>query len=185
MSAHGCGGAAVIGMAQGDDFGGAGVAAGGEDGGFVGFGAAVGEERFAQRAGGRDLGQFLAPAPPAARWRRRWRRVRSLSIWAWTLALTVVVAVADADGDDAAEEIEVLVAIGVPDVLIFGMRDDQRFLEVMEDRREEEFFLREKDFLFRHELMPLPDHRTCRGGGRGRTARSCGLRRSCPGRDRR
>jgi hypothetical protein len=65
-------------------------------------------------------------------------------------AVHEVVAVADADGDDAAEEIEVLVAIGIPNVLIFGMRDDQRFPEVIEDRREEEFFLREKDFLFRH-----------------------------------
>ena len=34
----------MIGVAEGDDIAGAGVAAGEHDGGFVGFGAAVGEE---------------------------------------------------------------------------------------------------------------------------------------------
>ena len=72
----------------------------------------------------------------------------SVSICAMDLGVHLVVAVADADGDDAAEEIEVLVAVGVPDVLILGARDDQRFLEVMEDGGEEEFLVGEDDFFF-------------------------------------
>ena len=42
------------------------------------------------------------------------------------------VAMAHADGDDAAEEIQVLIAVGVPNELIFGAFDDQGFLEIME-----------------------------------------------------
>ncbi len=52
-------GAAVIGMAQRDDFGIAGVAARGEDCGFVGLGAAVGEEGFGEFAAGRECGDLL------------------------------------------------------------------------------------------------------------------------------
>ncbi len=37
------------------------------------------------------------------------------------LGVHLVVAMADADGDDAAEEIQILVAVGIPDVLIFGV----------------------------------------------------------------
>ena len=61
-----------------------------------------------------------------------------------------IVTMADADGEDATEEIEILVAIGIPDELVFGAFDDERVFEIVEDRREEEFFLREDDFLFSH-----------------------------------
>ena len=60
------------------------------------------------------------------------------------------IAVAHAHRNDAAEEVEILVAVRIPDVLIFRVRDDQRFFEVMEDRREKKLPLGEKDFLFRH-----------------------------------
>ena len=49
------------------------------------------------------------------------------------LGVDLVVAVADADGHDAAEEIQILVAVGVPDILVLGARDDQRLLVEMED----------------------------------------------------
>ena len=38
------------------------------------------------------------------------------------LGIHLIVAVADADGDDSAEEIQVLVAVGIPDILIFRVR---------------------------------------------------------------
>jgi len=66
------------------------------------------------------------------------------------LFIDLVVAVADTDGYDAAEEIEILIAVDVPDVLVFGVGNDEGFLEVMEDRGKEEFFLREEDLLFGH-----------------------------------
>jgi hypothetical protein len=68
------------------------------------------------------------------------------------LGIHLIVAMADAHGDDAAEEIEVLVAVGIPHVLILGARYDERFLVEVEDAREEEFLVRENDFVFSHEL---------------------------------
>ena len=62
----------------------------------------------------------------------------------------LIVAMADADSEDATEEIEILVAIGIPDKLVFGAFDHERVFEIVEDGREEEFFLREDDFLFSH-----------------------------------
>ncbi len=59
-----------------------------------------------------------------------------------------LVAVADADGDDAAEEIEVLIAVGVPDMLVLGVGDDEGLLVVMEDGGEKEFFVGEDYFFF-------------------------------------
>ena len=62
----------------------------------------------------------------------------------------LIVAMADADSEDATEEIEILVAIGIPDKLVFGAFDDERVFEIVKDRGEEEFFLGEDDFLFSH-----------------------------------
>ena len=76
----------------------------------------------------------------------------SVSICVVHFGVNLIVAVADADGDDAAEEIEILVAVGVPDVLIFRARHDQRLLEIMKDRREKEFFIGKNDFVFCHRL---------------------------------
>ena len=147
--AHGQRRAAVIGVAQRHDFGRSGVAAGGENRGFVGFGAAVGEERFGELAGGRDLGQFL---------RERGLRligedggyVLQLVDLRVQLLVHLFVAVADADGDDAAEEIQILIAVRVPHVLIFGVRDHQRFFVVVEDGGEEMVAVGEQDVFFGH-----------------------------------
>ena len=65
------------------------------------------------------------------------------------LRVDLIVAVADANRNDAAEEIEVLVAVRVPDILILGARDDERLVEVVEDRGEEEFLVGQDDFFFR------------------------------------
>jgi hypothetical protein len=56
----------------------------------------------------------------------------------------------DADGDDAAEKVQVLIAVHVPNVLVSSVRDDQRLLEVMKDARKKVLALSEKDLLFRH-----------------------------------
>jgi hypothetical protein len=56
--------------------------------------------------------------------------------------------VAHADGDDAAEKVQVLIAVGVPNVLVLGVGDDQRLLVVMKDARKQVLALSEKDLLF-------------------------------------
>ena len=66
------------------------------------------------------------------------------------LFVHVVVAVTDADGDDAAEEIQILISIGVPHVLILGVGDHQRFLVVVEDGGEEMVPVGEEDVFFGH-----------------------------------
>jgi hypothetical protein len=43
------------------------------------------------------------------------------------------------DGDDAAEEIQVLVIVGVIDELVFGALHHQRRIEVVEYRRKQVF----------------------------------------------
>ena len=62
----------------------------------------------------------------------------------------LLVAVADAHGDDAAEEVEILVAVGVPDVLVLGAVDDQRLFVIVEDGGEEEFLIGKNDLVFGH-----------------------------------
>lgn len=51
------------------------------------------------------------------------------------------VAVADRDGQDAAEEIKILAAFDVPDVLHFGVVGDEGFLVVVSDGRPDVFFV--------------------------------------------
>src|ERR1035441_6983903 len=118
---HGLRGTAVIGVAQRHDLRTAGIAARRQNGGFVGFGAAVGEERFGQLAIGRERGDFLGKS-----------RLRFIGVdggdvlqgvhLAVDLGVDLLIAVAHADGDDAAQKIQVLIAVRVPDVLIFGAR---------------------------------------------------------------
>jgi hypothetical protein len=42
-------------------------------------------------------------------------------------SVDLVVAVTDGYGNDAAKEVQILTAIGVPDVLVFRVREDERF----------------------------------------------------------
>ena len=66
------------------------------------------------------------------------------------LAIDVVIAMANADGDDAAEEIQVLISVRIPNVLILGVRNHERFLVVMEYRRKKIVAIREDDLFFGH-----------------------------------
>ena len=66
------------------------------------------------------------------------------------LRVDAVVAVADADRHDAAEEIEILVAVGVPDVLVLGARDHQRLLVIVKDRGKQKLPIGQDDFVLGH-----------------------------------
>jgi len=62
------------------------------------------------------------------------------------------IGMADADGQDTAKEIEILAAIGVPNILVLAARDHQRLLIIVEDRWKEIFPVGEDDFLFGHDF---------------------------------
>ncbi len=146
---HGHGRAAVVGVPERDDLARPGVTAGGEDCGFVGFGAAVGEEGLGQLSARGDSGQLL-----------RQRRLRLISedrgdvLHGLQLLHDLPgygrVGMADADGHDAAEEIQILVAVGIPDELVPGARQHQGSLVVVKHRGEDVLLLREYDFIFGH-----------------------------------
>ena len=118
----------MIAVAQRDDFVRAGVAARGQNGGFIGFGAAVGEEALGQLAARSDAGDALGQRGLRLIGEHG-RDVLQLVDLLVNLSIHRLVAMADADGDDAAEEIQILIAVGVPDELILGVRDDQRLLD--------------------------------------------------------
>ena len=137
----------------------AGIAAGGEDGGLVGFGTAIREETLGEFAAGRDPGHAFGE-----RYLRLVRKhsgdVLQLAHLFHDLLVHGLVAVADADGDDAAEEIEVLVAVSVPDELVFGAFDDQRLLEVMEHAGEQVALAGKDDLLLCHAVFITHFRRT-------------------------
>ena len=60
---------------------------------------------------------------------------------------------ADADGHDAAQEIEKLLALDVPNILALGMVDHHRVLEVGGDAVEKVFLLFANDFVFSHGFL--------------------------------
>src|ERR1041384_426140 len=65
-----------------------------------------------------------------------------------------VVAVPHAHRDDPAEEVQILVAVRVPDILVLGPHYYQRFLVEVENAGKQEFLVGENDFFFRHETPP-------------------------------
>ena len=142
---------AVVGMAQRHDLGVAGVAAGGEDGGLIGLGSAVGEETLGELAIRRDGGDLLGQSGLRLIGEHGGDVLQGINLLV-DLGVDLVVAMAHAHGDDPAEEVQVLIAVGVPDILILGARDDQRLLIVMKDGGEEEFLISENDFVFSHGL---------------------------------
>ncbi len=60
------------------------------------------------------------------------------------------VAVAHADGDDAAEKIEILIAVRIPHELVFCVCHHQWFPIVVKYAREKILLIRQNDFLLRH-----------------------------------
>jgi len=132
-------------VAQGDDV----VAAGGhareKDGGFVGFAAGAGEEALLQVARG-DLGDFFGEGHDVFVGIERGGVLQAIDLRG-DFAGDLGVAVADGDGQDAAEEIEVLVAVEIPEVLHLAAVGDQGLLEVVGDRGPEVFFVLGDDFV--------------------------------------
>jgi len=110
----------MVGVPQRDNFRGPRVAARGENGGLVGFGAAGGEKRFGQFLHRCDLGELFCQ-----------RRLRFIGEHGGDvlqavdlrvqLAIHFFIAMPDADGYDAAEKVQVLIPVGIPDVLILGV----------------------------------------------------------------
>jgi hypothetical protein len=62
----------------------------------------------------------------------------------------LVVAMAHAHRHDAAQEIQVLIAIRIPEVLILGARNHQRLLIEVEDRGKQKLLIGKNNFVFGH-----------------------------------
>ncbi len=118
--------AAGIGVAQPHNVVGAGGHAREQDGGFVGFAAGIGEEALLQSAG-RDLGDFFGQIDDGFVGVERRGVLQAVDL-RLDLAGDLGIGVADGDGQDAAEEVEVLAAFEIPDVLHAGAVDDERVL---------------------------------------------------------
>ena len=78
------------------------------------------------------------------------------------------IAVADGNGEDAAEEVEVLVAVEVPEVLHLAAVGDQRLLEVVGDRGPEIFLVLGDDFVAARAAGELGSRNRVSGSGHGR-----------------
>ena len=63
-----------------------------------------------------------------------------------------LVAVTDAHGEDAAEEIQVLVAVGVPNELVLCAGQHQRIFVVVEYCGEQILLVGKNDFVFGHKI---------------------------------
>ena len=137
-------------MTQGDDVLALGVNLRQQHRGLVGLGAAVGEERFFQPPR-RDLRElFRQPHLRLIGVERR--HVLHLMGLLVNGAGDFVVAVADADRENAAEEIQILLALNVIDVLILRMFDHQRLVIVRRHAREQILLLLLENFFFVHKL---------------------------------
>lgn len=137
--------AAGIGVAQSHHIEVAGGHAREKDGGFVGFRAGIGEKALLQIAGsdGRD---FFGERDDVLIGIKRGRVLEAVHLRGH-LAGDLGVAVADGDSEDAAKEIEVLVAVEIPDVLHRAAVGHQRLLEVVGHRGPEVFLVLGDDFV--------------------------------------
>ena len=140
--------AAAVAVAQREDVLALGMKLSEKNGSLVGLGAAVGKKRLLQfsrrhggelfceadvRFGGVERGNVLEPS--------------GLLL---DRAGDFVVAVPDADSDDAAEEIEILLAVKIVNVTAFRVVDDQRLVIVVGDAGKKVLPVLIKNFLFFH-----------------------------------
>lgn len=144
--------AAVIGVSECDDVAVASVQAGGVDGGFVGLGAGVGEHGPRKRAAGRDGGKLPGQLHHGCRGVKGGRVAEGVDL-AVDTSVDLVVAVADGNGDDAAEEVEVLAAFGVPHVLVLGAGEGEGLAVEVEDGGKQILAAREQDLVLVHTGM--------------------------------
>ena len=115
-----------------------------KNGGFVGFAAGVGEEAFLQIAGS-DLRHFFGEIDDGFVGIERGGVLQAIDL-RLDFAGDLGIGVADGDGEDAAEEIEILAAFEIPDVLHVGAVGDQRMLVEIGDGGPEVFAMLAQDF---------------------------------------
>jgi hypothetical protein len=123
-------------VAQGHDLGALRVQAGGQDGRLDGLGAAVGEEGLGRPLAREERRQLLGQLDDGDGGEER-RHVLQRARLALDGAHHPRVAVAEGDGDDAAEEVEVLLAVGVEEPLALAPHEGQRLLVIGRDAEEE------------------------------------------------
>jgi len=116
---HGQRGPAVIRVAQRDDFRRPRETARCQDRSLVCLGAAVREERLAQTAAGRDLDDTLGQRGLRLCGEDCRDVLRPVDLLV-NPGIHFFIAVADADGENAVEKIQILVAVGVVNKLVFG-----------------------------------------------------------------
>src|SRR6185437_8033220 len=137
---HGTRRTAVIGMAKRDNLRVSRVAARCEDGRLIGFRAAVGEEALGELAAWGEACDLLSERGLRLIGEQGGDVLQGIELLV-KFGVHFVVAVADAHCDDAAEKIEVLVSIGIPDILVFRMRNHERLLIVMKNCGKEELLI--------------------------------------------
>src|SRR6266542_2068869 len=140
-------------MAQRDDVLALGVELRQQYSGFVSLRAAIGKKRFLQPPGS-NLRQLLRQANLRLVGIKRREMLHLVGLLIDRLRYFLV-AMPDAHREDAAEEIQELLAVGIVNILIFGMIDDQRFVVIGCHAREQIFFLLLEDFVFVH-TFPHP-----------------------------
>ena len=150
---HGQRGPAVVRVTQRDDFRRPRVTARGQDGRLIRLGAAVCKEGFAQPAAGRDLGDAFGQCGLGLGSEDRGDVLQSVDLLV-NPGIHFLVAMSDANGENAAEKVQILVAVSVVNILVFGARNHQRFLVVVEDGGEQKFLVCEKDLFFCHNADP-------------------------------
>src|SRR5471030_157497 len=136
-------------VAQRHDFGVARIAARRQNRRFIGLRSAIREERFRQLAARSNLRNLLGQR--GLRLIRKYRGyVLQLVHLLVDLGIHLLVTMAHAYRNNAAEEVQILMAVGIPHILILGVRDHHRFLVVMKNRRKQVFLISENDFVFCH-----------------------------------
>jgi hypothetical protein len=116
--------------------------------GFVCFGAAVGEKRFLQPSR-RNLRELLRQPHLRLVGVKR-RHVLHLVGLFVDRGSHLFVAMADADRKNPAEKVQILIAVGVVNVLILGVIDNQRLVIVGRHAREQVLLLLLDDFFLVH-----------------------------------
>ena len=119
------------------------------DSGFVGLSTAVGQKALANFPGG-DLGQLFCQSHNRLIGKQR-GGVLELVHLGFNLGGDTRIAMADGDSHDAAKEIQVLVALGVPQVLHAGVISHQRFRVISADGRKEVLLMLFEYLFFGHD----------------------------------
>ena len=139
----------VVRVPQRHNFTGPGVTTGHQHRCLIGFSTAIAEERFRKRPARRQTRQLFRQRHLRLIGKDRGNMLQLVDLRVY-FGVYLIIAVPYADCDNAPEKVQVLIAVRIPDKLIFRVRDHQRLRKVVEHGRKEELFLGQEDFLFRH-----------------------------------